>query len=359
MRSCRLLLSVLIPLALAACERASAPQAEEVVRPVRSVLAAPVPVGRTLVLPGELRPRIETAYGFRVGGKIARREVSVGDRVERGQVLARLDPTDAAPALAAAEASLAGARTDARLAEADLARQRELREQNFISQASLDRAIAAREAAVARVDAAAAQLRQARNALDFQLLRADAAGYVASVEAEAGQVVAAGQPVLRVARAGDIEVRVDVPEAALAEARGATRWEVRVAAAGDRVIPARVRELAPAADPASRTYPMRLSLEGDTAGLALGMSAVATGNGRSGQAFVLPISALHTLDGQPRVWVVDPAASTVRAVPVTVDGFDGDTVRVLDGIAAGDRVVTAGASMLSAGQKVRVPEAAK
>ncbi|HWS75465.1 MAG TPA: efflux RND transporter periplasmic adaptor subunit [Quisquiliibacterium sp.] len=351
-----LLLAVPLFASIAACQRPE-PEPVEVIRPVRSIVVQPQAVSSELRLPGELRPRVETAYGFRVGGKIAQRFVSVGDRIEAGQLLARLDPADTAPVLAGAEAGLAAARTDARLAAAELARQQGLRAQNFISQASLDRYQANHDAAQSRLDAAAAQLQQARNTVSFQLLRADVAGHVTSIDAEAGQVVGAGQPVVRVARSGEIELRVDVPERDLAAARRAAAWQVRVPAAGDRVFQAQVRELSPVADPASRTYPMRLTLEGDRAGLALGMSAVATSSLAEGRAFVLPVSALHTLDGTPRVWVVDPATSTVSHVPVRTGGLEGDTVRVVEGLSPGDRVVVAGANLLEAGQKVRVPEA--
>lgn len=358
MRLVRLLLPVLVPLALAACKRPE-PVPVDPVRPVRTVVAQPRTVDAELRLPGELRPRVETLHGFRIGGKIAERLVSVGDPVAAGQPLARLDPSDAAAALESAQAALSAARTDARLAEAESERQQELHARGYLSQAGLERFLAARDAAKARVEAAQAQLRQAQNAMSYVVLRAEAAGFVASVDAEAGQVVAAGQPVMRVAREGQVEARVDVPERHLAAARGASAWEVRVPAAGDRVLSARVRELSPVADPASRTYPMRLALEGDTSGLALGMSAVAASRIEGeGAVFVLPVSALHTLDGQPRVWLVDAATSTVRQVPVTTAGLDGDTVRIVDGLAPGDRVVVAGANLLVAGQKVRLPEAA-
>jgi RND family efflux transporter MFP subunit len=130
---------------------------------------------------------------------------------------------------------------------------------------------------------------------------------------------------------------------------------VRIPAAGEREYDARVRELSPVADPASRTYPMRLALQGERAGLALGMSAVVASRIDGGTAYPLPLSALHTLDGQPRVWVVDPASSTVRAVPVATAGIDGDTVRITKGLSPGDRVVVAGANLLEPGQRVRVP----
>lgn len=350
------LLVFLLPFALAACQRPE-PQRVEAVRPVRTVVAQPQPVDSELRLPGELRPRVEIVHAFRIGGRIAERMVSVGDRVAAGQPLARLDPSDTAPVLASAQAALSAAKTDARLAQAELARQQELHQRGYLSEAALDRVRAGREAAQARVDAAMAQLRQAQNAVSYEQLRAAHAGYVASVDAEAGQVVAAGQPVVRIARAGEIEVRVDVPERDLAAARRSARWQVRVPAAGDRTLAARVRELSPMADPASRTYAMRLTVEADAAGLALGMSAVASAV-REGQeaVFVLPVTALNTQDRQPRVWLVDPGTSKVRQVPVVTAGLDGDTVRIVGGLAAGDRVVVAGANLLVAGQQVRLAD---
>ena len=351
-RSC---LVLILPLVLAACQR-EAPAPVEVVRPVRSVIVQPESVSTALRLPGELRPRVETAYGFRIGGRVAQRLVSVGDPVASGQVLARLDPADSLAMADAAQASLAAARTDARLAAAELARQQSLRAQGFISAASLERFQANAQATESRVQAAEAQLRQARNAVTDQVLRAQAAGHVATVDVEAGQVVAPGQPVVRVAHSGEIEVRVDVPEHALEAARRSAQWEVRVPAIGEASLPARVREISPVADPASRTYPMRLSLAGDQAGLALGMSAVASAVADDTQAFVLPVSALHTLNDQPRVWRVDPATSTVQPVSVRTAGLDGDRVRIVEGLKAGDRVVTAGANLLEAGQRVRVPD---
>lgn len=352
-----LVISTVLLAVLVGCGR-EVPQKVEAPRPVRSIEARLSSVDAGLDLPAELRPRVETRYGFRVGGKIAERRVSVGDRVRPGQVLARLDPQDVDPAIASAQAALEAARTDASLAAAELKRSTELRSRNFISEANIDRQRAAAEASRSRVEAAEAQLRQARNASDFQVLRADAAGVVVGIDAEAGQVVAAGQSVVRVARSGEVEALVNVPEADLRAARETAKWKVVVPAAGDRVLEGRVREIAPLADPASRTWAVRLALSGTLDGVELGMTATASTRASKGEAIVIPISALFSTDAQPKVWVVDPAASTVRAVAVTTAGLSADNVRIVSGLKPGDRVVTAGASLLSEGARVRLLESA-
>lgn len=360
MPSSRIQISVLFAAllaVLAGCGREVPPKVEAV-RPVRSLEVRPTAIDAGIELPAELRPRIETRYGFRIGGKVAERRVSVGDRVTPGQVLARLDPQDVDPAIASARAALDASRTDASLAATELKRLTDLRARNFVSEASLDRQKAVADAALARVESAEAQLRQARNASDFQTLRADAAGVVVGVDAEAGQVVAAGQSIIRVARAGEIEALINVPEADLRAAREAAHWKVVVPAAGDRVLQGRVREIAPLADPGSRTWAVRLSLTGALDGVALGMTATASTRSAKGEAIVIPITALFSTDAQPKVWVVDPAAGTVRAVTVTTAGLSGENVRIASGLKPGDRVVTAGASLLSEGARVRLLDAA-
>ena len=327
----------------------------EAPRPVRSVVAKLTASADVLRLPGEIRPRIESRLGFRVGGKLLQRNVSVGDRVVPGQVLARLDPTDLAPALQAQQAQLESARTDRDLAAVELDRLRSLKTQNYISQGSLDRQQATYDSAVSRFTAAQAQLRQARNAIDFQVMHADAAGVVTAVEAEVGQVVIAGQPVIRVAQTAEREVAVNIPEADLDDVRRVKAWSVLVPALGDRVIAAKIRELSPIADPASRTYAARLSLSGKLDDVALGMTALVQSSAQGGQStIVLPLSALYSRDGKTRVWRVDMSKRTVEPVEVTTAGLLDDSVRITGGISAGDRIVTAGANLLQAGQPVRL-----
>ena len=347
---------------LAGCSKAP-PARSEPVRPVHTVIAQPWAGVAPLVLPGELRPRIETRYGFRVGGKLAERRVSIGDRVAAGTVLARLDPQDVQPAVIAQTAQVEAARTEFKLAQIELGRLRELRDRNYVSQAQVDRQQAGADAAQARLDAAQAQLRQASNAAEFQTLRADVAGVVTAVEAEVGQVLAAGQAVVRVAATADKEVLVNVPERDLERARKVRGWTVVLPGRADAPLEARLRELAPLADPASRTYAMRLTLLGDTTGAELGMSATVKPAGvptddAAPVTFVLPLAALYAKDRQAQVWLVDPSTSTVRAVPVRTAGFLDESVRVVEGIKPGDVVVTAGANLLVPGQKVRPIEAA-
>jgi len=159
--------------------------------------------------------------------------------------------------------------------------------------------------------------------------------------------------VVRVARGGEYELEADVPEGDLALARATRSWQATVPALGDGVRTAVLRELSPASDPASRTFAMRLALQGDTTGIGLGMTAVVRAMRDAAPAIVLPLSALYSQDGQPHVWRVE-ADATVRLVPVVTAGFLDDSVRIADGLSAGDRIVTAGANLLVAGQKVRV-----
>jgi RND family efflux transporter MFP subunit len=358
MRASALPAAAFIAVLAAGCGQKEVVPKVEAPRPVRTQVVQPQATAVAIQLPGEVRPRIEARLGFRVAGKLSQRTVSVGDRVVPGQVLARLDPTDLAPALLAQQAQVVAARTDRDLARVELERLRSLRAQNYISQASLDRQQAALDAAEARLGAAEAQQQQARNAIDFQALRADVAGVVTAVEAEVGQVVAAGQAVIRVAQTGEREILVNVPEAALKVARETRDWAVVVPALGGRTLVGRLREVAPISDPASRTYASRLTLSGDLDGVALGMTAVVQALRPAETSFVLPLSALQSTDGQPRVWKVDAGGNTVSPVAVITGGMLDDAIRIVSGLQPGDRIVTAGANLLRPGQSVRIQDEA-
>ncbi|MCL4747466.1 MAG: efflux RND transporter periplasmic adaptor subunit [Burkholderiaceae bacterium] len=350
------LLAVLVT--LAACQKEPAARSEPP-RPVRVQVVQASKVELGLSLPGEVRPRVETRYGFRIGGKVAQRLVSLGDRVAPGTVIARLDPQDVGPAIDAQSAQLEAARTEYRLAQLELERLRALRARGFVSTAQVDRQQASADALKARVDAALAQLDAARNNAAFQVLRADAPGVVTAVEAEAGQVVAAAQTVIRVAGSAHKDILVHVPEGDFAAAKAAAVWTVSIPALGAKNFAAKLHEISPLSDPASRTYAARLALQGDTAGVELGMSAVAVAPRERASAFVLPLSVLWSRDGQTYVWVVDTAKMTVSPVAVRTGGLLDDAVRVLEGLNAGDTVVTAGANLLEKGQAVRLLESGK
>lgn len=340
--------------AIGGCGRQPEPVREEAPRPVRSLTVTAGALVPEWSLAGEVKPRVEVRYGFRVGGRVIERKVEVGDRVEPGQLLARLDPQDLTPALDAQRAQQEALRTELALARAELARAERLRAGNFVSDANVERQRATVNAAAARLQAAAAQVDQARNTVGYQLLKADIAGVVTAVDAEAGQVVALGQTVVRIARAGDAEVQVNIPEQDLARAREAASWTVTLAGLPGRQWQASLRELSPSADPASRTYAARLALADATGEVALGMSATATARGSAETRIQVPLTALHSRDGQAKVWIVDPATSQVRAQAVETGAILDDAVVIREGLRGGETIVTAGANLLREGQQVRL-----
>jgi RND family efflux transporter MFP subunit len=206
-------------LLITACGKQDAAKAEtqkvESPRPVRYLQVGVSDLADISYLPGEVRPRFEQRYGFRVPGKISQRLVDVGQEVKAGQVLAVLDSQDVVPAINAQAAQVDVAKTDMTFQQSELKRQQELREKGFVSGAALERQNAATDAANARVKAAQSQLASVQNNLSFQTLRADKAGVVVGVDAEAGSVVAAGQSVVRVAQLGEREILLNAPERAV------------------------------------------------------------------------------------------------------------------------------------------------
>jgi membrane fusion protein, multidrug efflux system len=345
-----------VSILISGCQKKTLAQETDPPRPVRVIKLSLANTAETLDLPAEVRPRFETRYGFRVGGKIATRTVSLGELVKPGQELARIDPTDVTPAINAQTAQLESARTDLKLQEAELKRTRELREQNFISQTQLDRQLAAYDSAAARVRAAEAQLKQVRNALEFTTLRADKPGVVTAIDAEAGQVVTVGQSIVRVAQLGEKEVIVNVPESDIERLRRAQTLGIRVGALQNRSFTVKLRELSPLADSASRTFLARLTVIDPSEDLKLGMTATLATAAAGEQSLIVPLTALKSTGDQTQVWVVEPAAQTVRAAAVKLGATSGRGVVVSDGLKPGDLVVTAGAHLLIAGQKVRVVE---
>ena len=326
---------------LAGCSKPEAPA--QPLRTVRVMKIDGAAVPGSLTFPGEVRARYESRLGFRLGGKLVERRVDVGAVVKRGQALARLDAQDAALNAAQAEAARA-------LAEAEAKRYRELREKNFVSQAVLD----AKETAL---KTAAAQAGMARNQAGYTTLVADRDGVVTAVEAEAGQVVAAGQTVLRVAEGSEKEVVIAVPEGDVERVRGAEGFAVMLNSLPGRSWAGRLRELSPSADPATRTFTVRISIPQADESVRLGMSArVEAKVSRGDTALRLPLSAFFTRNDQANVWVVDPAMQTVALTKVETDGVAGNEMRVKAGLQPGQLVVIAGASLLEPGQKVRLPE---
>ena len=341
---------------LAGCSKEQ-PKAPEV-RPVRTMTVTTEQGAGTAEFSGDVRPRIESRLGFRVPGKITVRLVDVGATVKKGQVLARLDPTDLALAQQSAQAQLSGAKTDRDLAAADLKRYSELFAKGFISAAEQQRHQANYDGAQARYEQATAGYRNQANQAAYATLEADADGVVTGVDAEVGQVVSAGQPVVRVAQTAEKEVVVGIPEDQVDTLRKSPDVSVKLWADQPRSIPGKVREIAPAADPLTRTYTVKISVPNPPPELKLGMTAVARfvrpggGAGSGGMGVRVPISALLQEQGKNVVWLYDAASQTVKPVPVTVGEPRDNVLLVTSGLAPGQTIVTAGVHLLKAGQKV-------
>lgn len=351
-----LAVSAAFPLMLTACSKPA--PAEE---PVRSVKVLTVGAGNmqsAQEFSGEVRPRVESRLGFRVAGKLTKRHVELGQRVKAGQVLAQLDPQDYQLAADAAQAQLGAAVTNRDLAVADFKRYKELREQNFISDAELERREATLKAAQAQVDQAQAQLATQRNQGAYATLVADAAGVVTAIEAEPGQVVSAGLPVLRVAQDGPRDAVFSVPEDKLAAVRPGAAVDVRVWP-GQTVLAGKVREVSASADPVTRTYLVKVGLEVKAeAAPPLGATVTALPKSaplaESTPVLKLPTSALRQEGQATAVWVLDQGSMTVKSQTVQIASADGNEAVVASGLQPGMRVVAAGVHVLSPGQKVTI-----
>ncbi|WCM91918.1 efflux RND transporter periplasmic adaptor subunit [Acidovorax sp. NCPPB 2350] len=339
--------------AVAACSKQEPPP--EPVRAVKLLTVGTGPLHTQLEYAGEVRARIESRLGFRVAGKIVQRQAEAGQRVQAGQVLAQLDPRDYQLSADAARAQVASALTQRDLAAADYQRFSALKAQNFISGAELDRRSATLKAAEASLDQARAQLASQGNQAAYTRLVADVAGVITGIDAEPGQVVAAGAPVVRIAQDGPRDVVFAVPEDKIARMRTGQSVSVRTWSAGE-TLPGRVREVAASADPATRTFQIKVAIESDTPP-PLGATAYvipAALSHEGAQAIKLPTSALRQEGRETAVWVYDPASGSVRSQVVQIATADGNEAVVAAGLAPGMQVVAAGVHVLSPGQKVLV-----
>ncbi len=323
----------------------------DLLRPVKVVRVVPDAKTATQTYTGVVRARYEADLGFRVGGKVTARLVEVGDAVRAGQPLARLDPTDYDLAVKSAEAELTAAEAAARNAASEDDRFRRLAGSGATSQSEADRTRDTRKSAAARVDQLTRAVTLARNRLGYCTLAADADGVVMALSVEVGQVVAEAQPVARVARDGDREAVVSVPENRVAEARAATARATLWSVAGPGY-PAVLRELSPSADPTTRTYQARFTLQQTKDEATLGRTVTVHLAGPNASArFALPLAALTRHGDGPAVWRVD--GDRLVLTPVTVADYREDAVVVTAGVGAGDVVVAAGVQKLDAGLRVR------
>ncbi len=340
-------------LVLSACSKPT-PTAEPV-RAVKIVTLGVQSMQSGSEFSGEVRARVESRLGFRVGGKIVLRQAQLGQHVKAGEVLAQLDPQDYQLSAQAAKAQVAVATTNRDLAAADFKRFKELRDKNFISGAELERREASLKAAQAQVDQAQAQLSGQGNQEAYTKLVASSAGVVTAVESEVGQVVVPGAPVVRVAQDGPRDVVFAVPEDKVAMIKVGSAVDVRVWASNAE-FKGVVREVAASADPVTRTFGVKVAM--DTADkLALGttVSVAPHAFDRSGmQVIKLPTSALVKEGNTAAVWVLDATSMTVNLQPIQVATADGNDVVIAGGLQPGMQIVSAGVHVLAPGQKVTI-----
>ncbi len=338
-------------LALTACSKPAS--TEEPIRAVKVITVGAEAMHFGTEFSGEVRARVESRLGFRVGGKIILRRGELGQHVKPGQVLAQLDPQDYKLSTQAAQAQVAAVSTNRDLAAADYKRFKELRDQNFISGAELERREAGLKAAQAQLDQAQAQLSGQGNQASYTTLVADVSGVITAIEAEAGQVVAAGTPVVRIAQDGPRDVVFAVPEDKVAMIPVGSTVDVRVWASND-LLKGVVREVAASADPVTRTFGVKVALEAkDTLALGTTVSVIPQALDRGGVPVIkLPTSALRKEGNTAAVWVLDSASMTVHLQPIEVATADGNDVVVAAGLQPGMQVVAAGVHVLSPGQRV-------
>lgn len=317
---------------------------------VRLATAAPVTMSER-GFTGIVGARVQGNLGFRVPGKIEKRFVDVGQQVKAGQPLMRLDETDLRLALTAKRNAAAAARAAVTQLSADEKRYAALLDKGWASRQRYDQARAAADTAKAQLAAAEAEARVAENEATYSQLVADADGTVVETLGEPGQVVSAGQIVVRLAQAGPREAVVALPET-IRPAVGSDA-EASVYGGNGRRSAARLRQLSDAADPQTRTYEARYVLEGDAAAASLGATVTIWLKSQTGQPEVqVPLGALLDDGRKTGVWVLDRIASTVHFRPVKLDRVASE-IAVISGVESGETVVALGAHLLHEGAQVR------
>lgn len=335
-----------------------APPAVEDIRPVRVVTVAERAGGEIVSLTGTIQAETDVNLAFRIDGRMIERSVNVGDRVRAGQVVARLNRDNEENNLRAARAALVAAQARVTETRNNYNRQRQLLASGFATRVRYDEATQQLQSAVSAADSAQAQMQIAENRLGYTDLIADSNGTVTARGAEPGEVVQPGRMILQIAQDGGRDAVFGVP--ATVKDRTPESPAIEVSLTTDPSVRAagRVREVAPRADPVTGTFQVRVGLAEPPPGLRLGSTVTGRMRIGGGEGYEIPASALTRIQGNPAVWVVDPAAQTVSLRQVEVVRFDPAGVIVGSGLTAGDIVVTAGVQALRPAQKVRLLGAA-
>jgi len=347
--------ALLLGLLVAACNPQAEKGAAKDQAPAQPVLVAPAhyqSVTQPRILAATIRPRIESDLGFRVSGKVARRLVQNGDLVRKGEALLLLDTTDFKLQLEQAEAEVRAATQTVAQAEADEARTSTLNKDGWSPAAMLDKARAGAQEARSRLVRSQRAVELSHNALTYATLEADADGVVTATPVEPGQVVSAGQSAVRLARLGELEALVALPEIFIERARDAT-GSLTLWSLPGRSYAVKLRELSPAAEGATRTYAARYTILNPDDAIRLGMSATLTLTaGENDRAARLPLTAVFDHGRGPNVWVVDEGGKLI-ARKVTITRYEGQSALIASGVNDGENVVTLGVEKLDEGLLVR------
>jgi RND family efflux transporter MFP subunit len=342
----------LVALLLVGCDK---PRTEaKPLRPVRTVTVTPIDISENLSQTGDIQARTETDFGFRIDGKIIDRSVDVGSNVRKGDVIARLDDQPARNRVQAAQASVASAEAELVRAQAQENRQGILLKDGYTTKQLYDVALRDLHTAQAQLDSARAQLDLAKDNLGYAELHADANGVVTEVFAAAGQIVAAGQRVVRIADPTTLEAVFGVAAASFSQVSDDAKIDIALTSDPRVHARGRLRYVSPQADPVTRTYSVRVALIDPPPEMMLGATVSGRVEGIGRNVIELPATAIYEQDGKPAVWVFDAGTGAVKLKPVTVTRYESDKILVSDGLAKGDVVVVAGVHVLRPGEKVRL-----
>ena len=310
-------------------------------------------------LTGVIAARTLSNLSFRVGGRVAERLVDIGQHVDQGTVLARIDPQEQESDLRSAQADLDAAQAQLTQAAAAFQRQKTLLAQGFTTRRDFDSADQALKVAQGSVEAAQSALANARENLSYTELKAGAAGVITARQVEAGQVVQAAQTVFTIAEDGDRDAVFNVHETLVARTPSAPAVTITLLSDPQIRATGQVREISPAVDPASGSIRVKVAIPDTPAGMPLGAAVIGTIGAKPVKAILLPWQALTSSAGKPAVWIVDPASKAVTTAPIEVLAFDSGVVVVDKGLQEGQSVVTAGGQLLSPGQTIEVAGASQ
>lgn len=346
-------LAPVLALVIAGCSQEPEPAAPEV-RPVRTVTISKSATGAPVILTGQVQAQDQAALGFRIAGRMIERPVNVGDRIKAGQLIGRLEPQNEQNALRSAQANLVAAQAALTQARNQFERQETLFRQGWTTAVLFDQAKKAATTTQSQVDAAEAQPKSAHDLVEFTELKADAPGVVTDVGAEPGEVVQAGQMIVRLARQDGRDAVFDVPATVLRSAPANPVISVHLTDAPNVTAVGRVREVAPQADPVTRTFAVRVGLDNPPEAMRLGATLTGSMQMEAVPIIEIPATALTKANQKPAVWVIDPVKLTASLRNVDVLRFDPASVAISQGLDVGETVVTAGVQALRPGQQVRL-----